>query len=155
MDYVRKFLYDTNWTSMKKINIEDYILLIERRKYIHAREELQWVKQAIKEGKYEDILTHLRTAIELAIKERFGFKEIKMWHFLKDAKTFNFHLPSYGTVYYYYDEGSDRLHSGKLNTPFECQQALHFVDGFIEELELINISQEEIDNFMKKCKWVK
>jgi len=153
MDGVRKFLHKTNWTNMKKISIEDYILPIKRRKYVDAREEIEWVKQAIRDGKYEDVLNHLRTAIELAIKERFGFKKIKMWHFLNDAKTFNFLLPSYDMVYYYYDEGSNRLHTGKINTPYECQIALEFVDGFIDRLELINISQEEIDDFKKKCKW--
>lgn len=155
MDYVRKSLYKTNWSNMEKISIEDYILPTKRRKYVSAREELEWVKQAIKDRKYEDVLNHLRTAIELAIKERFGFKKIKMWNFLKDAKTFNFPLPSYEMVYYYYSEGSDRLHGGKINTPYECRIALKFVDGFIDGLELINISQEEIDVFKKKCKWVK
>jgi len=29
-----------------------------------------------------------------------------------------------------------------------------FFDGFIDELELINISQEETEVFKKKCKWV-
>jgi len=155
MDDVRKFLYSTNWTSMKKINIEDYILPTKRRKYVNAREELQWVKQAVKDRKDEDVLNHLRSAIELAIKERFGFKKIKMWNFLNDAKTFNFPLPSYEMIYYFYSEGSDRLHTGKINTPYECRIALKFVDGFIDGLELINISQEEIDVFKKKCKWVK
>jgi hypothetical protein len=153
MNYVRKFLYETNWTNIKKINIEDYLFLTKKQKYIKAREELQGVKQSIKDGKYEDILNHLRAAIELAIKERFGFKNIKkMWHFLNDAEVLN--LPSYDMLYFYYDEGSHRLHSGRLNTPFECQQALQFVDSFIDRLELINISQEEIDNFKKKCQWV-
>jgi len=154
MDYVRKQLYETNWASMKKINIEDYLLLAKRRRYIKARDELEWVKQAIKEGKYEDILTHLRTAIDLAIKERFGFTKIWMKPFLIDAKENGFPLPSYTMLYDYYDEGSQRLHSGRLNTPYECQKALDFVDGFIDRLELINISQEEIDNFKKKCRCV-
>jgi len=155
MDDLRKFLYSTNWTSMKKINIEDYILPTKRRKYVSAREELQWVKQAVKDGKYEDVLNHLRTSIELAIKERFGFKKIfPMKQFLKDADEYGLPLPSYQMLYDYYDEGSLRLHSGRLNTPFECQKALDFVDGFIDSLELINVSQKEIDDFKNESKVV-
>lgn len=155
MDDVRKSLHKTNWTSMKKINIEDYILPTKRRRYVTAREELEWVKQAVKDGKYEDVLNHLRTSIELAIKERFGFTRInKFWEFLQCADTSDFPLPSHDMLYFYYGGGSGRLHAGRLHTPFECQKALEFVDGFIDRLELINISQEEIDNFKKKCKWV-
>ena len=150
MDDVRKFLYKTNWTNMKKINIEDYILPTKRRKYVSAREELEWVKQAVKDGKYEDVLNHLRTSIELAIKERFGFTRISMKAFLIDAEKYNFTLPSYTMLYDYYDEGSHRLHSGRLNTPFECQKALDFVDDFIDNLELISISQKNIDDFKNK-----
>ena len=155
MDEVRKFLYSTNWASMKKISIEDYILPTKRRKYVTAREEIQWVKQAVKDGTYEDVLNHLRTSIELAIKERFGFKKIfPMKRFLEDADEYGFPLPSYQMLYDYYDDGSLRLHSGRLNTPFECHKALDFVDGFIDSLELINISQKEIDDFKEKSKSV-
>lgn len=150
---VRELLYETDWTDMRNINIEDYALF-KRRKYVTAREELEWAKQAIKERKYEGILIHIRAAIDLAIKERFGFKKIRMWQFLNDAGDIGFPLPSYGMVYYFYDEGSDRLHSGKLNTPLECRQALEFANSFIEELELCDISQEQIDNFRKECKGV-
>jgi len=151
MDYVRKFLYETNWTNMKKINIEDYLLLIKRRKYVKAREELQSAKQAVKDGKYEDVLNHLRPSIELAIKERFGFNRIfPMKQFLKDADEYGLPLPSYQMLYDYYDEGTHRLHSGRLNTPFECQKALDFVDDFIDNLELISISQKDIDDFKNK-----
>jgi len=154
MDHVRKIHYKANWTNMKEINIEDYILPIKRHTYVTAREELGNAKQAIKDGKYEDVLNHLRPAIDLAIKERFGFKKVKMWQFLKDALTYNFPLPAYTMLYGYFDEGSQRLHSGRINTPYECQKALDFVNGFIDNLELIKISREEIDNFKKKCKWV-
>lgn len=154
MNDVRRFLYKTNWINMKKIDLEDYILLTKRRKYITAREELENAKQVVKNGKYENVLNHIRPAIELAIKERFGFTRISMKAFLIDAEKYNFPLPSYTMLYDYYDEGSNRLHSGQLNTPYECQKALDFVDGFIDRLELINICQEEIDNFKKKCKWV-
>ena len=154
MDDVRKFMYKTNWTKMKKINIEDYILSKKRRKYVNARDELEKVKQRVKAGKYEDVLNHLRPAIELAIKERFGFKKVNLWQFLTDASASDFPLPSYRTLYFYYDEGSQKLHSGKLITPFECQKALDFVDDFIDSLELINISQKDIDDFKNKSKAV-
>jgi hypothetical protein len=155
MDYVRKFMHKTNWSNMKKINIEDYILPTNRRKYVSAREELRSAKQALKDGKYEDVLNHLRPSIELAIKERFGFNRIfPMKQFLKDADKYGLPLPSYQMLYDYYDEGSHRLHSGRLNTPFECQKALDFVDDFIDNLELINISQKDIDDFKNKSKAV-
>jgi hypothetical protein len=157
MDEVRQFLYKTNWANMKKISLEDYILLTKRRKYITAREELQKAKQNVKDGKYDDVLNYLRSSIDLAIKERFGFKKIHpMIRFLEDAndKEHGLPLPSYQTLYNYYDEGSQRLHSGMLSTPFECKKALDFVDGFIEELEFIPVSQEQIDEFKKKCRWV-
>jgi hypothetical protein len=152
MNDVRKFMYKTNWTNMKKISGEDYILLTKRRKYVTAREELERVKQAVKDGSYEDVLNHLRTSIDLAIKERYGFKKIRMFQFVDDALTFNFPLPAYWMLYHYYDEGSHRLHSGRLNTPFECRKALDFVDSFIDDLELISVSQKEIDDFKNKSK---
>jgi hypothetical protein len=155
MDYVRKFLYETNWVSMRKINIEDYLFLTKRHKYITARQELENARQAVRDGKYENVLNHIRPAIELAIKERFGFTRFKnFWEFLVCADNSDFPLPSYDMLYFYFKEGSGRLHSGRLHTPLECQTALDFADGFIDRLELINISQEEIDNFKKNCKWV-
>jgi len=156
MDNVRKFMHTTNWSTMKKINIQDYILPTKRRKYVTAREELEKTKQAIRDRRYEEVLNHLRPAIELAIRERFGFTEIRsMKRFLEDAEEYNLPLPSYTMLYDYYDEGSHRLHSGVLNTPFECQKALNFVANFIDNLEVINISQKEIDDFKKKSKAVK
>jgi hypothetical protein len=155
IDYVRKFLYETNWANMEKINLEDYIFLMERRKYITAREELEKAKQKVKDRNYEDVLKDLRTAIELAIGERFSFTKIKpFWEFLVFADNTDFPLPSYDMLYFYFSESSIRLHSGRLHTPLECQTALGFVNRFIDDLELINISQEEIDNFKKKCRWV-
>ena len=152
---VRKFFYETSWTSMKKINLEDYILLTKRRKYITAREELENAKKTFKDGKPENVLNFIRSAIELAIKERFGFTRFKnFWEFLVFADNSDFPLPSYDMLYFYFSESSGRLHAGRLHTPLECQSALEFVNGFIDRLELINISQEKIDNFKKECKWV-
>jgi tetratricopeptide (TPR) repeat protein len=155
IDYARQFLYETNWTNMNKISLEDYIFLKQRRKYITAREELEKARQAVKDRIYEDVLNHLRPAIELAIKERFDFTRFKnFWDFLVFADSNNFPLPSYDMLYFYFGESSGRLHAGRLHTPLECQTALGFVSNFIDELELVNISQEEIDNFKKNCKWV-
>lgn len=155
LDAVRKVMYKTNWTNMKRISNEDYILTRKRRKYITARQCLEKAKQAVKDGKDEDVLNNLRSAIELAIKERFGFKRVKkFWKFLKCADDSDFPLPSYDLLYFFYGEGSGRLHAGRLHTPLECQMALGFVDSFIDRLELVTISQEEIDNFKKNCEWV-
>lgn len=155
MNSVRKSLYETNWTNMKKINIEDYLFLTKRRKYIPARGELENVEQAVKDGSYENVLSHVRPAIELAVKERFGFTRFKnFWEFLVYADNSDFPLPSYDMLYFYFSESSSRLHSGRLHTPLECQTALNFTNSFIDRLELINITQEEIDDFRKKCKWV-
>lgn len=155
MGDVRKFLYKTNWTNMRKISLEDYMLLTKRRKYITAREELENVKKTVKDGKYENVLNFIRSAIELAIKERFGFTRIKnFWEFLVFADNTDFPLPSYDMLYFYFSESSSRLHAGRLHTPFECQTALGFVDGFIDRLELIDVSQKEIDDFKNMCKFV-
>lgn len=155
MNSVRKSLYETNWTNMKKISSEDYLLLKERRKYITAREELENARLAVKDGKYDNVLNHIRPALELAIKERFGFKRFKsFWEFVVEAEHSNFPLPCYDMLYFYFGEASGRLHSGRLHTPLECQSALGFANSFIGNLELVSITQAEIDDFKKKCKWV-
>jgi hypothetical protein len=154
-DNLRKVMYKANWIFMQKINFEDYLFARKRRKYVTAREELGTAQQMTKNGKYEEVLNHIRPALELAIKERFGFAKFKnFWKFLIDADKLNFPLPAFDMLYFYYGEGSGRIHAGKLSNPFECKTALNFAEGFIERLELINISQQEIDNFKKNCKWV-
>jgi hypothetical protein len=151
-DGIRKIMHEKNWTPMKKISLEDYVLMTKRRKYIDARQNLENAKQAVKNGKEEDILTNLRSAIELAVKERFGFTKFKTFgRFLEFADKNDFPLPSYDMLYFFYNEGSGRLHAGRLHTPLEYQSALEFVDSFIDNLELVTISQEEIENFKKKC----
>ena len=77
-----------------------------------------------------------------------------MRQFLADAEKYGLPLPSYTMLYDYFDEGSQRIHGGKLNTPFECQKALEFVAGFIDGLEVINISQKDVDNFRNNSKAV-
>ena len=149
----KKHLYDTNWSSIKTVKAEDYVIL-KRARYVKARDELEKARHAVTDENYEEVLNHLRPAIELAIKEKFGFKRIKMWQFLRDAISYNFPLPSYETLYYYYIEGSERLHSGKLGTSLECKKALEFVAEFIDRLDLITTSQKDLDDFMSKSKAV-
>lgn len=154
MDYVRKYMYNTNWVGMKKISSEDYIFQTKRRRYVSAREELERAKQAVKDRQWEEVLNHLRPAIDLAIKERFGFNEIHpMKLFLDNSKELN--LPSYDMLYFIFDEGSGRLHEGKIHTPLDCQTALEFVARFIDQLDLVDISKEKIEEFKQKCRFVK
>jgi hypothetical protein len=101
------------------------------------------------------VFNHLRPAIDLALKEKFGFKKINpMKQFLLDAEKYGLPLPTYAMLYDYFDEGSQRIHSGKLNTPYECQNALEFVAGFIDQLDLIDISKDKLEEFKQKCKCV-
>jgi len=155
MGTIRKILYDQKWEPMKNIKPEDYVLPVKRAKYVKARDELQKAKQAVKDKKWDEVLNHLRPAIDLAIKEKFGFKKIHpMKQFLLDAEKYNLPLPSYSMVYDYFDEGSQRIHGGKLHTPWECEEALNFVADFIDRLELIEMSQKDIEDFKKKSKAV-
>jgi hypothetical protein len=151
----RNYSYDTNWSKMKTINLEDYILPTRRAKYVSARDELEKAKQAVNKSQWEEVLNHLRPAIDLAIKEKFGFKKINpMKQFIIDAEKFGLQLPTYTMLYDYFDEGSQRIHSGKLNTPYECQKALEFVAGFIDRLDLTNVPKDKIDEFRRNCKAV-
>jgi len=148
--YARNSLYYTDWEAMKKINPEDYVEH-SRKRYVSAREELEKAIQAVKNSQWDEVLNHLRTSIDLAIREKFGFTKIHpMRQFLVDAEKYGLPLPSYTMLYDYVDEGSQRIHSGKLNTPFECQKALEFVAGFIDQLELVDISDEKINEFKQK-----
>ena len=67
MDYVREYMFKTNWAGMKNISVEDYIFQ-KRRKYVTAREELEKARQAVKSGVWEDVLIPLRSAIDFSIK---------------------------------------------------------------------------------------
>jgi hypothetical protein len=155
LDAVRQCMYETNWANMQRVDLTDYLFTRTRRKYITAREELETAKQMTKNGKYEEVLNHIRPALELALKERFGFQRFKnFWNFIEVAEKLNFPLPAFNMFYFYYGEGSGRLHAGKLNNPFECQIALTFASNFIDKLELVSITQEEIDNFKKNCPFV-
>jgi len=152
---IRKILHDQNWEPMKRVNLGDYILPRKRAKYVKAREELEKAKEAAKKGNWDEVHNHLRPAIDLSIKERFGFKKIHpMKTFLSEAKKYDFPLPSYTTIYHYFDEGSQRIHQGKRNTPLECREALNFVAKFIDRLDSIQVSEKEIEEFKGKSKSV-
>jgi len=155
MGTIRKILHDQKWEPMKNIKPEDYVLPIKRAKYVKARDELQRAKQAVKDKNWDEVLNHLRPAIDLAIKEKFGFKKIfPMKQFVSDAEKYDLSLPSYTMIYDYFDEGSQRIHEGRLNTPWECEKALSFVAEFIDRLDLVSISQEDINEFKRKSKAV-
>jgi len=145
-------LYQTKWSKMKDIRIEDYILTTERRKYVKARDELRKAIQASKSGNWEEILNHLRPAIDLSLQERFGFKDIRhMKTFLVNAEEFGL-LPAYKLLYLFFDEGSKRLHKGKVHTPLDCQTAVDYVAKFIEYLDFVEIPKEKIEAFKQKYK---
>ena len=155
LDAVRENMYKTNWVNMRKVDLTDYLFTRNRRKYVTAREELEKAREMSKNGNYDEVLNHIRPALELALKERFGFQRFKrFWNFIEDAEKLNFPLPAFNMLYFYYGEGSGRLHAGKLNNPFECQTALAFASTFIEKLELVSITQQDIDNFKKNCQFV-
>jgi hypothetical protein len=142
-----------NWSGLEKIKPIDYVIS-ERKKYVTSREELTKAKEKI-ESNPEDVMGHLRTAIDLSIRERFGFSKIhKMINFLEDAERLDFTLPSYSLIYTYFNEGSKRLHEGKVHTPFEAREAIRTVTNFIDELELIQVTEEQTQNFKKECKFV-
>ena len=124
------------------------------KKYITAREELIKAQKCVKNNP-DDVMHHIRSAIELSIREKFGFKRIQpMSKFLQAAKEFDLSLPSYDLIYQYFVAGSDRSHSGKLNTPFEVSHITKTVSEFFDELEKVSISREKIEEFKKKCNYV-
>lgn len=150
---LRYKLMGKSWEGLEAIKPIDYVLT-ERKKYVSSQEELTKAKEKI-DSNPEDVMGYLRTAIDLSIKEKFGFTKIyKMIIFLEDADRLNFPLPSYSLIYTYFNEGSKRLHEGKINTPFEAKEAIRTVSNFIDELELIQIPDEQIENFKKECKQV-
>jgi len=150
----RDSLYQTKWSKMKDIKLEDYFLATKRRKYVTARDELNKAIQACKSRDWEEILNHLRPAIDLALQERFGFKDIRyMQKFLAKAEDFEI-LPAYEMLYLFFDEGSKRIHKGKVHTPLDCQTAVDYVAKFIDQLDFLNIPKEKIEEFKQKYKFV-
>jgi hypothetical protein len=155
MSTLRQELHTAGWNGVRKLNAADYVLPIERATYISSRQELEKAKQAVKDKQWDEVLNHLRPAVDLAIKEKFGFTKIQpMKSFISEAERFGLPLPSYTMLYDIFDEGSKRIHEGKLNTSYECQRALEFVAGFIDRLDLIQIDQQKIDAFKQSCRCV-
>jgi len=123
-------------------------------KVVTADDEIKRARELLKDHP-QDVVTHLRTAIELSIVERFEFNGIKsMYQFLKVAEKQQFPLPSYDLIYKYYDAGSKRIHQGISGTEFEIKQSIRTVSDFIDALKTINVSEKEISEFKKNCKLV-
>lgn len=150
---MRRTLRKSDWSEMNRVEPINYISL-ERRKYVTAREELIKAKENAKKNP-EDVMNHARSAIELAIKERFNFRKItKMIEFIEQADKNQFQLPSYDLIYTYFSEGSQRIHQGRIHTTFEANEVIRTVSNFIDELELIEITKEQIKDFANKCNCV-
>lgn len=148
----RQGLWDSNWTEPNLGSLQ--IITPQRKKYVKARDEIARARE-LAETNPEDVMGHLRTAIDLAIKERFKIKKIPfMKKFFEEAVRLDFHLPSYDIIYYYFYEGSQRLHSGKVHTSFEITEVTKTVSNFIDELELIQVTDDKIHEFAKNCKCV-
>jgi len=146
----RKAMYEQGWKGLLDIKPVTQFDT-SRKKYVNARESLSKARESLS-GKVEDVPIHLRSSIDLSIKERFRFSKLHpMSAFLKDADKFDFPLPSYDLIYELFDEGSARLHAGKGPTVFEAKQMIRIVSDFIDSLETITISQEKIDEFKSKC----
>jgi hypothetical protein len=152
---IRRSLHEVGWNAAARIIVIDYAIE-HRKRFVKARDELEKAKEAMESRDWEEITNHLRTAIDLAIKEKFGFRKIRfMQAFLDEAEKNGLPLPSFDSLYHYYNMGSGRLHSGSVNPPFEAIQAVRFVSGFVDQLDLIEMDQEKIDSFKKISKTVK
>jgi hypothetical protein len=151
---LRKDLTLSDWREVSKIKHIEFTNL-PRRKYITAREELDKAKQILSKSP-EDVMIHSRNAIDLSLKERFGFKKIQfMVAFFEEAKDHGLPLPSYDLIYQYFNEGSKRSHQGKIHTPFEAQEAIRTVNNFVDALETLEVTKEMINDFIRKSKVVK
>jgi hypothetical protein len=151
---LRKNLSLSDWKEISKIKPIEFTNL-PRRKYITAREEISKAKDILSKNP-EDVMMHLRPAIVLSLKQRFGFKIIHpMKAFIEDAKRYDLPLPSYDLIYHYFNEGSQRSHQGKMHMSFEAQEAIRTVSNFIDELETLEVSKEKIDDFIRKSNAVK
>ena len=150
----RRALHELGWHLAESIRSIDYS--IEQRKtFVTARDELGNAKVAVETADWDDVSNHLRSSMELAIKEKFGFKKIMMRQFVQDAEIFGLPLPSYDSLYHYYKMGSSRLHSGAVSPPFEARESLRFATNLIDELDLITVDSSAVDAFKKKSKSVR
>ncbi len=150
MTYIRTKFHALGWNPQQKISIAQ-LVSEKRKKYITARESIQKALKALEENRLEDVFTNLRSAMDLALKERFGFAKINpMKRFFEDADKYNFPLPSYDLAYKYFDEGSVRIHSGKIHTSFDAREAIRYVSNFVDQLDLINVTQGQIEDFKRQ-----
>jgi len=151
---MRAAFHEMGWMAAADVSAVDYTIE-HRKKFVTARDELEKARRAIDSRDWEEVTNHLRTAIELAIKENCGFTRIiSMKAFLDEARDNDLPLPSYDSLYHYYDMGSGRLHAGVINTPFEAIQAVSFVSNFIDALDLVEVSPKKIEAFKKISKTV-
>ncbi|MDH5417411.1 MAG: hypothetical protein OEW86_05395 [Nitrosopumilus sp.] len=151
---IRRNLKKQGIEKLEDIKTSDYIIS-KRKKFVTAREEIEKASMNI-ENNHEDVLNHLRTAIDLSIKEKFKFKKIpSMMRFLEDAKKYDFPLPSYNLIYSIFSEGNSRLHAGEINTEFEASESIRIVANFVEGLQMLQITKKQIDDFMSKSKTAK
>jgi hypothetical protein len=150
---LRQKLIQLGWTGMESVTPVKYIAL-ERKTYVSARDELDKAKEKIQSDP-EDVMMHLRNAIDYSLKEKFGFADIRpMKRFFDDAEKYGLPLPSYGMIYQLYDEGSERIHQGKIHTEFERELSIKMVDSFIDNLQLMEVDVERIQNFKSLSKSV-
>lgn len=136
--------------NSKSTNVEIPI----RKKFVTAQEELD--KAVVNAADHpEDAMGYIRTAINISLTTKFGFEKItSMKGFFNDAEKFGLPLPGYSMIYAIFNEGSKRLHQGKINTNFEVSTAIYTVTKFIAELEQLDISKEQVYDFKKKSKFV-
>ncbi|EGP94045.1 hypothetical protein MY1_1287 [Nitrosarchaeum koreense MY1] len=123
-----------------------------RRKFLTVKEELDKAVSNAADHP-EDAMGHVRTALNLSLANKFNFEKItSMKGFFNDAEKFGLPLPGYEMIYAIFNEGSKRLHEGKIHTNFEVSHAINTITNFIVELERLDIPQELIKEFKIKCK---
>lgn len=145
---IREKMWHSDWKGLENLKPLEFVT-DDRKRYVSAFDELQKARECLN-GKIEDVTLHLRPAINQSLLERFGFKKIHpMSRFIDDAKKMNFPLPSYDFIYDIFDEGSDRLHAGKPPTNWEAHEMIRTVSSFVDALDLIEITDEEIEEFKK------
>lgn len=151
---IRGKMWHSDWQGLENLKPLEFVTN-DRKRYVSAFDELQKARDCLN-GKIEDVTLHLRPVINQSLTERFGFTKIHpMSRFIEDAKKLNFPLPSYDFIYDIFDEGSDRLHAGKPPTNWEAQEMIKTVSSFVDALDLIEITAEEIEEFKTKSNTVK
>jgi hypothetical protein len=139
------------WAEIAELSPTDYVTA-DWKRYVSARDELELAREAIDNAQWDDVMNHVRSAMEGALKEKFGFQRIQpMVRFIEDADRHGFPLPSFDLLYSYFDVGSSRIHAGRIHTPFEAQHVYRFAASFLDQLELIQVENSVIRDFASKC----